>query len=85
VRALEPWHLLILAVVFIALFGAKRLPDSARSLGESLHILKKSLREGEQSSEAGTPPAPPVEPKQITGSVGMNKPAAPGGSDFPKA
>jgi sec-independent protein translocase protein TatA len=74
VRALEPWHLLILAVVFIALFGAKRLPDSARSLGESLHILKKSLRDGDQSPDAGKP-APPVEPKQITGS----------GGDLPKA
>lgn len=65
-RALEPWHLLILAVVFIALFGAKRLPDSARSLGESLHIFKKTLREGDGAPTV--PPVPPAAPKQVTGS-----------------
>lgn len=32
-RVLEPWHLLILATVSLALFGAERLPESARSLG----------------------------------------------------
>jgi sec-independent protein translocase protein TatA len=46
-RVLEPWHLLVLAVVFVALFGAKRLPDSARSLGQAMHIFKKSLHEDE--------------------------------------
>jgi len=28
---LSPWHLLILAAVFVLLFGAKKLPDAARS------------------------------------------------------
>ena len=36
----SPWHMLIVAVVFMALFGAKRLPDAARSLGRSMRILK---------------------------------------------
>ena len=45
-RVLEPWHLLILATVFVALFGAKRLPDSARSLGEAMNIFRRSAREG---------------------------------------
>jgi sec-independent protein translocase protein TatA len=39
-NALKPWHLVVLAVVFLVLFGAKRLPDSARSLGRSLRIFK---------------------------------------------
>lgn len=39
-NGLEPWHLLIVAVIFILLFGAKRLPDTARSVGKSLRILK---------------------------------------------
>jgi sec-independent protein translocase protein TatA len=34
-RAPEPWHLLVLATLFVALFGAKRLPESARSSGEA--------------------------------------------------
>ena len=38
--ALRPWHVAILVVVLVLLFGAKRLPDAARSLGRSMRILK---------------------------------------------
>lgn len=44
-NSLKPWHLLVLAVVFIILFGSKRLPDSARSLGRSLRIFKSEVQE----------------------------------------
>ncbi|MEY9874541.1 sec-independent protein translocase protein TatA [Streptacidiphilus sp. MAP12-33] len=39
-RALE---IIIIAVVVLLLFGAKRLPDSARALGKSLRILKSEV------------------------------------------
>jgi sec-independent protein translocase protein TatA len=39
-----PWHLLIVAGVFVVLFGAKKLPDAARSLGKSARILKTELK-----------------------------------------
>jgi sec-independent protein translocase protein TatA len=42
--ALGPWHLLIIAGVFVVLFGAKKLPDAARSLGKSARILKTELK-----------------------------------------
>ena len=38
--ALKPWHVIVLVVVLILLFGAKRLPDGARALGRSLRIFK---------------------------------------------
>ena len=38
--ALKPWHIAIFIVVLVLLFGAKRLPDAARSLGRSLRIIK---------------------------------------------
>ena len=44
-NSLRPWHLLVLAVVFLVLFGSKRLPDSARSLGRSLRIFKSEVQE----------------------------------------
>ncbi|MGH3562818.1 MAG: Sec-independent protein translocase subunit TatA, partial [Mycobacterium sp.] len=40
-----PGHWAVLAVVVILLFGAKRLPDAARSLGKSLRIFKSEVRE----------------------------------------
>jgi TatA/E family protein of Tat protein translocase len=41
----EPSHILLLLIVVVILFGAKRLPDSARSLGKSMRIFKSEMRE----------------------------------------
>jgi len=41
---LKPWHIAVLVVLLILLFGAKRLPDAARSLGRSMRILKAETR-----------------------------------------
>lgn len=41
----EPSHWLLLILVVVVLFGAKRLPDSARSLGRSLRIFKSEMKE----------------------------------------
>lgn len=43
--ALGPWHWLIVGIVVILLFGAKRLPDAARSLGSSMRIFKSEIHE----------------------------------------
>ena len=42
--ALRPWHVIVLVVVLVLLFGAKRLPDAARSLGRSLRIIKAETK-----------------------------------------
>ncbi|MFH1969540.1 MAG: twin-arginine translocase TatA/TatE family subunit [Verrucomicrobiota bacterium] len=52
-----PEILLVLLVVLL-LFGAKRLPDLARSLGKSLREFKKGREEGETSDEKKPPSAP---------------------------
>jgi sec-independent protein translocase protein TatA len=40
----SPWKILIVAVVIIVLFGSKKLPYAARSLGQSMRILKKEVQ-----------------------------------------
>jgi sec-independent protein translocase protein TatA len=53
--ALKPWHIAVLVVVLVLLFGAKRLPDAARSLGRSMRILKaetKGLAEDDVNAKA---------------------------------
>ena len=40
-----PGHWAVLAIVMIVLFGAKKLPDAARSLGKSMRIFKAELGE----------------------------------------
>jgi len=58
--ALQPWHWIILLVVVVLLFGAKRLPDAARSLGKSMRIFKAEVKE--LSNDDTTPPVTPAPP-----------------------
>lgn len=54
---LQPWHWVIVIAVFVLLFGAKKLPDAARSLGQSMRIFKSEVKEmkSDQKPEAATP------------------------------
>lgn len=65
VRGFEGWHLLIILGLLVVLFGARRLPDSARAIGRSLRILKSELTEG---AENPRPPAESAEPVDSGGS-----------------
>jgi len=40
----SPWKILIVAIVIIVLFGSRKLPDAARSLGKSMRILKTEVQ-----------------------------------------
>ncbi len=48
----EPSHILLLLIVVLVLFGAKRLPDSARSLGKSMRIFKSEIKEMKSEDES---------------------------------
>jgi sec-independent protein translocase protein TatA len=55
-----PWHWVVVALVVIALFGYKKLPDASRSLGRSLRIFKteiKGMSEDDKARDAATTPA----------------------------
>jgi sec-independent protein translocase protein TatA len=57
----NPWKILIVAVVIIVLFGSRKLPDAARSLGRSMRILKtevQGMHEDDQSAQVEAAPAP---------------------------
>ena len=62
------WEILVILVLLLLLFGAKRLPDAARGLGRSLRIFKseiKEMRDDDDDPAAATPAkteAPPVVP-----------------------
>ncbi len=40
----SPWKIMIVAIVIIVLFGSRKLPDAARSLGKSMRILKTEVQ-----------------------------------------
>jgi sec-independent protein translocase protein TatA len=60
------WELVLVLLVVLLVFGSKRLPDSARSLGRALRIFKaetRGLREdGRKEPEALPAPAPKFDP-----------------------
>ncbi|GAB3663706.1 hypothetical protein GCM10027589_27450 [Actinocorallia lasiicapitis] len=65
-------ELLLIAVVVMVLFGSKKMPDAARSLGRSLRIFKsetKGLIDDDKDKTApaaqAPPTATPAQPQQI--------------------
>lgn len=76
----SPWKILIVAVVLIVLFGSKKLPVAARSLGRSMRILKSEVSglhdddEAEQTA-AATATAQPAAPQQIAAPAPVPAPA----------
>ncbi|MFJ2605056.1 Sec-independent protein translocase subunit TatA [Streptomyces sp. NPDC091279] len=55
-------EIILILVVIILLFGAKKLPDMARSLGKSARILKSEAKamKSEGSSSETAPADPPT-------------------------
>ncbi|GAA2261624.1 Sec-independent protein translocase protein TatA [Streptomyces ruber] len=56
-------EIILILVVIILLFGAKKLPDMARSLGKSARILKSEAKamKSENKDDSAAPSAPPQE------------------------
>jgi sec-independent protein translocase protein TatA len=54
--ALRGWHIVVLLVVVLLLFGAPRLPDLARSIGKSLRILKEETKSLTSDDDAAAAP-----------------------------
>ena len=54
----QPLLLLVLVLVIVVVFGAKRLPDAARSLGRSMRIFKSEVKEMKDDGKPGASGAP---------------------------
>ncbi|WSQ12931.1 Sec-independent protein translocase subunit TatA [Streptomyces sp. NBC_01231] len=76
-NGLEPWHLLIIAIVIIVLFGSKKLPDAARGLGKSMRILKSEAKAMKEDGSA-QPSAAPAEDSTTPGPAARVVQTAPG-------
>ncbi|MFD4246125.1 Sec-independent protein translocase subunit TatA [Streptomyces sp. IBSNAI002] len=77
---LKPLEILLIIAVIVLLFGAKKLPEMARSLGKSARILKSEAKamkkDGEAEDAATAAPAAdqaaqqPVAPRTIQAAPG---------------
>jgi len=66
-RQLGPPEIILILVVLVLLFGAKRLPDAARSLGRSMRIFKSEVKEMKHDDDDA--PATPERPREVEGRV----------------
>ena len=63
-------EIILILIVVVLLFGAKKLPDMARSLGKSARILKSEAKamksDGQDTAPAGPPNTDEQPPAQRT-------------------
>jgi sec-independent protein translocase protein TatA len=61
-----PWHIVLLLVIALLLFGGKRLPEIGKALGSGMREFKDAVTGN--SPPAAEPPAelPPAEPTATT-------------------
>jgi sec-independent protein translocase protein TatA len=49
-NGLEPWHVAVLVVVVLLLFGGKKLPEMARGIAQSLKVFKNEMKSPDDGS-----------------------------------
>lgn len=70
--SLGGWELVILLGVLVLVFGAKRLPDMARSIGQSARVFKGEMK----GMKAEEQPAPVPAGAQLAPAIGAPTPSA---------
>ena len=73
--ALEPWHVVLILFVLVVLFGSRKLPDAARSMGQSLRIFKSEMKAAaKDDTPAQAQSAPAAPPAAVEGKI-VSQPA----------
>jgi len=57
-------ELLVILLIVLLLFGAKRLPEFARALGKGIREFKKAASEIQSENESETEAVPPKEDEE---------------------
>jgi sec-independent protein translocase protein TatA len=82
---LNGWHLLIVILVVLLIFGAPKLPGLARSLGQSMRIFRqevKAMKDDDDPDEATSSSA--MSAKKTTNASATKSSPAKGGNSTTK-
>lgn len=60
-------EIILILLVLLLLFGAKKLPDLSRSVGRSLRIFKSEVKD--LRNDDADPSPPPARPREVQGRV----------------
>ena len=69
-----PWHIVLLLLIALLLFGGKRLPEIGKSLGHGMREFKYAVT-GHSSDDDAQPELPPAEPTETTATATTATPA----------
>jgi sec-independent protein translocase protein TatA len=71
------WEILIILLVILLIFGAKRIPEMAQGLGKGIREFRTAMRDVQEEIDVNAPPAPRqnIEPTPAAQSVAQNAPA----------
>ncbi|SDZ57532.1 Sec-independent protein translocase subunit TatA [Herbiconiux ginsengi] len=72
---LNGWHLVIILVVILLLFGATRLPALSKSLGQSMRIFRsetKAMKDDDAKAESQAAPAAPAPAAPVSSDATSN-------------
>lgn len=73
---LRGWEWLILLAIVLLLFGARRLPDLARSVGKSMKIFKSEVKDLNQDA--------PATPRSSTPTTTSTDPSTDDDGEYPR-
>lgn len=84
------WHLLILLVIVVVIFGTKRLTSGAKDLGTAVKEFKKAMNDDPESAKKTDPVQPaadsrPPPPADVTRVERPPAPKPPGGDQPPQS
>lgn len=57
-RGPQGWEWLVILLIVLLLFGARRLPDLARSVGRSLRVFRSEVKDGRDGTDEDAPDRP---------------------------
>ena len=60
------WEILIIFVVILLIFGAKRIPEMAQGLGKGIREFRSAMRDVQDEIEVPKQPTPPAAPPAQT-------------------
>ena len=62
----QVWHMIVLLVLVLVVFGSSRLPDIAKSVGQSMKVFKKEIKELRDEDDDKKPAAQFQQPQEGT-------------------
>jgi sec-independent protein translocase protein TatA len=74
--AIQPWHVILVLIIVLIVFGPGKLPDLGKSLGDSIREFRKATTETHDAIAQPRAPQPPS-PTAVTPPAGTNAPIPP--------